>query len=542
MKRLAVVCAVVALSAAAVVIPATSLSAQIPQKMNYQMMLTDADDQPLVEQSVDLTFRIYAQEVSGSWLWTESHNDVTTNSIGVVSLILGSSNPITADFSVPLWLEVEVDGEVLSPRRELVTVPYAAQAVDSEMLGGYDASEYPRDDDLATPGSINDLGNPVDWTKLKGVPVGLADGIDHTGGGGDGHSLDAADGSPADAVYVDTEGNVGVGTTSPQEPLHVEGVIRSGSATQIGGLAVWDGSAAQPVGYLAPVFDAGGGVSLVDENGTLHAGMGPSLNPGGGGALVVMRDDAGSEGFVVDGNYLDTQEPLVRISGSANSATFNMDASGDATVALPSNAINSFELLEEPGVASSQSVHWAMLTGTPTVDAIDNCYIYAPDHGYVLAIATAQAQANHSTTSTAYFAISESPNAFSEHAQATHLNVPSAAPDGYYDKTVAVHALFEVGPGGHTFYFIGREDTGDWAVKSRQFTVVYLPTAYGVVDTYDELTGPDWQGSGSTAEHGRGTAPDVGTPSTVGDSEGRLLEDLIRRLERLERRLDQQGR
>ncbi len=31
---------------------------------------------------------------------------------------------------------------------------------------------------MSAPGAINDAGNPVDWTKLKGVPDGLADGID----------------------------------------------------------------------------------------------------------------------------------------------------------------------------------------------------------------------------------------------------------------------------------------------------------------------------------------------------------------------------
>jgi hypothetical protein len=31
---------------------------------------------------------------------------------------------------------------------------------------------------LATPGTLNAAGNPVDWTKLKGVPAGFADGQD----------------------------------------------------------------------------------------------------------------------------------------------------------------------------------------------------------------------------------------------------------------------------------------------------------------------------------------------------------------------------
>jgi hypothetical protein len=38
---------------------------------------------------------------------------------------------------------------------------------------------------------------------------------------GDGHSLDAADGSPTDVVYVDNDGGVGIGTTSPAGILDV---------------------------------------------------------------------------------------------------------------------------------------------------------------------------------------------------------------------------------------------------------------------------------------------------------------------------------
>jgi len=35
---------------------------------------------------------------------------------------------------------------------------------------------------LATPGTLNAGANPVDWTKLKGVPAGFADGVDGVGG------------------------------------------------------------------------------------------------------------------------------------------------------------------------------------------------------------------------------------------------------------------------------------------------------------------------------------------------------------------------
>lgn len=39
---------------------------------------------------------------------------------------------------------------------------------------------------LSTPGALNAPGNPVDWTRLKGIPSDFADGIDDTGGGGGG--------------------------------------------------------------------------------------------------------------------------------------------------------------------------------------------------------------------------------------------------------------------------------------------------------------------------------------------------------------------
>jgi hypothetical protein len=102
----------------------------------------------------------------------------------------------------------------------------AGSGLDADMVDGLDADAFadsghvhddrywPREE-LQTPGTLNAVGNPVDWTKLKGVPGDFSDGIDDIGGVGDGHSLDAADGSPVDAVYVNNQGNVGIGTTSP---------------------------------------------------------------------------------------------------------------------------------------------------------------------------------------------------------------------------------------------------------------------------------------------------------------------------------------
>ena len=61
---------------------------------------------------------------------------------GIFSAVLGSGTPIEVPFDGPVWLEVEVGGEVLSPRRQLVSVPYAFHSIDSDSLGGLPADRY----------------------------------------------------------------------------------------------------------------------------------------------------------------------------------------------------------------------------------------------------------------------------------------------------------------------------------------------------------------------------------------------------------------
>ena len=62
----------------------------------------------------------------------------------------------------------------------------------------------------------------------------------------DGHSLNAADGSPIDAVYVDADGSVGIGTTSPQKKLHV--YAGEDTSNVLWGQDIQNGGSAQAMG------------------------------------------------------------------------------------------------------------------------------------------------------------------------------------------------------------------------------------------------------------------------------------------------------
>jgi hypothetical protein len=292
-----------AVVAVVLILAPCSAKADVPSIVSFQGVLTDEQGTPL-DGVYSATFSIYDVDSGGSSMWSETI-DVDCED-GVFSVTLGSSTPINLDFSGSYWLGIQVGGDPeMLPRHPLASVPYAfwsavsdsALAVEwSSIRGmpsgfadgvddaGADSSHehddryytktqlrtsgtinagsnpvnwtklldvpidfadgidhtgadsvhdhddlYFRKEELHDAGTINDGGNPVDWTKLKNVPAGFADGSDDAGGGaGDGHSLDASDGSPTDAIYVDAEGDVGIGTTTPSADFHVLGTLDVG--------------------------------------------------------------------------------------------------------------------------------------------------------------------------------------------------------------------------------------------------------------------------------------------------------------------------
>jgi hypothetical protein len=225
---------VVPVIAGLIVLVVAAEAAAIPLKINYQGKIVDGSGTPLGG-THDAVFRLYDAPVSGTMLWSDSAT-VASDADGIFSVVLGGDHPMVTGLGDACWLEIEIDGEILVPRREMVSVPYALRAAAADSLDGLTAEafavadhthdeRYSAKTQLETPGSINQTGNPVDWTKLKGVPAGFADGVDDVGAG-DGSSLDAADGNPTDVVYVDNDGRVGVGTKTPAVDLDVVGTLR----------------------------------------------------------------------------------------------------------------------------------------------------------------------------------------------------------------------------------------------------------------------------------------------------------------------------
>ncbi len=204
----------------------------IPRTMNYQVMLTDDSDQPLADQAVELVFRLY--NGASEEQWTETHN-TTTNSIGVVSVILGETTPLEIeDFSVPLWLEIEVDGEIMTPRRELASAPYALHAADSDQLGGSAASAYSLDGHDHDADYVNEgQSNSVTDGMIVPDVVSSIDGVSNDAGNidlveGANISITADDG--ANTITIAATGGGGGDITAVYGDQGLTGSVTSGDA------------------------------------------------------------------------------------------------------------------------------------------------------------------------------------------------------------------------------------------------------------------------------------------------------------------------
>ncbi len=112
----------------------------VPGLINYQGRLLDDAGQPLNGDTLDLHFTMLDGDTPGSGLlWGETHTNVVVEN-GLYGVILGSINPIPASAlsGSTVFMEIEVEGQILLPRQRLTSVAYS---INSGMVGGYARSD-----------------------------------------------------------------------------------------------------------------------------------------------------------------------------------------------------------------------------------------------------------------------------------------------------------------------------------------------------------------------------------------------------------------
>jgi len=293
-----------------VLVTAPSLAA--PTQIQYQGYLQESDVP--FSGNINLVLQIFDSASGGNPLWGPEEHFAVDVQDGVFSVPMGSAVALSPEVfgGANCWVQVTVNGNVLTPRTALLTVPYSFRAVvaDSAIVsGGAGGSDSPW---IQNGTSINyNLGKvgigtstpPWDLSIFgDGAALGLAT-ISETGQVPFFHMRNMITGDDwifrhdGTRLHVQTEyadgheimtlwsnGRVGIGTTSPTERLDVAG------SAHMDNLYLGDGSGIE--GRIrCNVVEILGGADLsepfpIKSSMTVLPGMVVSIDPTGSGELI----------------------------------------------------------------------------------------------------------------------------------------------------------------------------------------------------------------------------------------------------------------
>ena len=131
----------------------------VPRRISYQGLITKADGSPTDDGSYEILFKVFETADGGEAIWSENQ-EVTVNN-GIISTILGNTNPFTV---VPpeAFLELTVSGSTLSPRQVLTSVFYSVLS---------DTSGYAKAADYGSLSNLPDLDVYVLKDSLASYPT-----------------------------------------------------------------------------------------------------------------------------------------------------------------------------------------------------------------------------------------------------------------------------------------------------------------------------------------------------------------------------------
>ena len=125
--------------------------AQAPNKMSYQAVVRDSDNNLVSNQAVGLKVSILAGAVDGSVVYEETHN-TNSNINGLVSVVIGEGSNQSGNFATVSWaasshfIKTEIDptggtNYTITGTQQLLSVPYAMHANTADNLGGVEGTE-----------------------------------------------------------------------------------------------------------------------------------------------------------------------------------------------------------------------------------------------------------------------------------------------------------------------------------------------------------------------------------------------------------------
>jgi hypothetical protein len=225
----------------------SAANAAIPPQIEYQGYLTDGGGKP-INGNRQVTFSMWDTAVGGvAALWSEVQTVSLSNGIYNVKLPNDPvGNPFPSDlFDGDLYLGIKVasDAEMV-PRQKIVAVPFAMKAEQADFAILAQSAQYGVfDEDLYIGGQLG-IGTDSPRTDLEikgidGIRVstgqhsnvygefrhGYSDGliINANAGGGWADMRFQTDGNTR--MFIESGGNVGIGTTTPTNKLDIAGSV-----------------------------------------------------------------------------------------------------------------------------------------------------------------------------------------------------------------------------------------------------------------------------------------------------------------------------
>jgi hypothetical protein len=275
---------------------ATSLFAQIPERMSFQAVIRNSSNQLVTSQEVGMKISILQGSASGSPVYIET-NTPTTNANGLATIEIGGGSVVSGAFSTidwangPYFIKTETDPSggtnyIITGTSQLLSVPYAlhAKTAENAFSGDYeDLTNKPTlfqsaltDATLTGDGTSSSplkiaqqsatSGQVLKWNGTTWSPD--TDSI--------GNPLWSENGS--NIFY--NKGNVGIGTQQPGESLTINGnaeingnIIPNGKVVTNGNITIESKNSNVVVlaGANKITIDPSGGVTVESNSITLAA-------------------------------------------------------------------------------------------------------------------------------------------------------------------------------------------------------------------------------------------------------------------------------
>ena len=461
----------------------------VPQNLSYQGFIKASDGTLLPDGSYTVTFRIYEEVTGGVSLWSEEHEIYLKS--GMVSATLGESTSFT--FSTKMnYLEIQVNGDVMTPRQKMTSVTYAFHAESAQKIAT-DSTTYtfPLEDGTSGQSLTTDGSGSLSWTTVDGgssSATSLSATGDATGSGvlklyedtDDGTNyaglkagtmasdvtwtLPTADGTSGQVISTDGSGALSWSSVSGGSLTNATTSIGTGSATanlaSDGDYDLVLKTGNSTTGSIT-ITDGANGNITVTPNGTGQVDIGTDLTVTGNDITFGNGETISN---ATDGDFLFT-------TGTASGALTLKNSNG-------SDGIAAIELVSDAGAEVGDAYELQSLNGSFTITS-DHTTKGTYDDTY-LTIAGNATPASSTTTIAGDLTVSGDVNS----SGAVYRNVTDKTSNYTVTSTDGLHVITNSN-GASGNITITLPDPTDAANLGRE--LIFQPTNYGdiIITTHD---------------------------------------------------------